>query len=239
MPLRPVRPPATRRRPAAPGRLPGDRRDRLPRGRPVSRPDHRQDARADPLRPPRRHDLDDRHVDARPVARLRPLPRAQVRPDPAAGLLSPDRRPGPHRLGPSRSSTPTRKPTARPRPRSTRPTPRCVGGARQVREGASCPAASPSGSRSEQGKPAAGLADPRRRSAAPTGKTRRSRSSTTARCSPPASPRQQRHLHLHVPAPSRRGITALRARGPGRPVAAEATAQAAGRTATSADRASR
>ena len=113
-----------------PGDLAASRGDRVPRGRPVPRPDDRQDARADPLRPPRRHALHVRLGPARPVRRLRPVPRPQVRPVPHRGLLPPAGLPRPHRLdyrpdrpdagcdlqGQGRVDNRTRPPRHRPRP---------------------------------------------------------------------------------------------------------------------------
>ena len=77
--VRRVRADAAGRRQAAARRLSRRRRHRLSRRRAISGPDHGQDRRADPLRPARRHADDDRRLDARPDARLRPLPRPQVR----------------------------------------------------------------------------------------------------------------------------------------------------------------
>ncbi len=86
--VRPIRALAARRRSAPAGGLSRGRGRRVSRGWPLPRPDHREDSRAHPLRPARRHVDDDRRVDARPDAGLRPLPRAQVRSDPAAPITT-------------------------------------------------------------------------------------------------------------------------------------------------------
>ena len=59
----------------------------LPRGRRPQHADHQERGREAPLRRARRHARHHRHGVPRPDGRLRPLPRPQVRPDPAARLL--------------------------------------------------------------------------------------------------------------------------------------------------------
>ena len=99
----------------APDEFDAARRHRLPGRRALAGADHRQDRRAAALRPARRHDLDPRQLDARPDGRLLPLPRPQVRPAPAAGLLPARRVLRRHRRGRAEARPPRRAVSRRPR----------------------------------------------------------------------------------------------------------------------------
>ena len=119
--LRPLRPPAARRRRAGAGQPGCPHRHRLPP--PLARRVQRRQPGAAAPGNPRRRDRHGRPGLPRPDVRLRPLPRPQVRPDPAEGLLPPPgvlrpdaaaRRPaGPRRPGAQattrRSSRPGKK----------------------------------------------------------------------------------------------------------------------------------
>ena len=173
--------------------------------------DHRQPGREGAVRRAGRHGQHHRHRDARPDGRLRPLPRPQVRPDPAEATITASsprsRRPSAARS----SSTSTRHGYARPRRRVRRRARAADGGAvtKFERERAAR-AAGRRGSRPgrRQADEAPGWSWSVRARSPRAG--RRSRSRPTARSSPSGKNADFDTLHDRRRSDQRRRITAVR-----------------------------